>query len=201
MSLPDKRGCKLANPRVAVRAFATEILLQNMTPTSGKPVGAAKSPIYLKQILVPIDFSTGAEEALEFAIDLADKFGASLTLIHVLELSQYAHFMTVYPDFVAQPIDIGELEASSRKDAEARLTKLIGPMEKRGVKVRTMVRVGFAATEILRAAEKEGADCIVISTHGYSGMTRFLLGSTTERVVRHAHCPVMVVRLKEHLAA
>ncbi len=128
---------------------------------------------------------------------LAVKFGAGLTLLHVLELTQYSRYMSIYPDFVAQPLDLAALEASSRKEAEARLAALAARIETRGVRTRQLVRVGFAAPEIIRSAEEENSDCIVISTHGYAGLTRFLLGSTTERVIRHATCPVLVVRMKE----
>ena len=163
-----------------------------------KPSGQKVGRIDLKRIVVPIDFSIGADEATEFAIDLAAKYDGALTLLHVLELTHDMRYMVTYPDFVALPLDIAELEASSRKEAEQKMISLCAQIDNRGVAARQVVCVGFAATEIIRLAEEEKADCIVISTHGYSGLTHFLLGSTAERVIRHATCPVMVVRMKDN---
>ena len=171
------------------------------TQTQSKSEPSSPRGIELKQIMVPVDFSDAAGDALAFAIDLAVKFDSQLTLLHVLELSHYSRYIAVYPDFALQPLDLAELETRTRSEAEARMAPLTRQIESRGVRVRPLIRVGFSAPEIIRTAEEENADCIVISTHGYSGLSHFLLGSTTERVIRHAPCPVMVVRIKDGRAA
>lgn len=169
-------------------------------PTAKPPASASTAPppgIDLKKILVPLDFSESAETAFSFAVDLGAKFNAELILLHVVELAQFSHYVASYPDFAPQPLDLAEMEARTRKDAEARLKPFSERLLARGVRVHARVRTGFASPEIIQAAKDENVDCIVIATHGYSGLTHFLMGSTTERVIRHAPCPVMVVRLKE----
>ena len=161
-------------------------------------VPTAPSPgIELRKILVPLDFSESAEIAFQFAVDLAVKFNAEVILLHVVELAQFSHYVASYPDFAPQPLDLAEMEGRTRKEAEEKLKPFSERLLARGVGAHRSVRTGFASPEILQAAKDQNADCIVIATHGYSGLTHFLMGSTTERVIRHAPCPVMVVRLKE----
>jgi nucleotide-binding universal stress UspA family protein len=140
----------------------------------------------MKQILVPIDFSRTSIEALRQAEIFAEKFGASLMLLHVVEK---APFMS---DMRNVPLAMSEDEVAEKAKVDLTL------LAKRELKEKTThqinVRVGKAYHEINEAAKELRADLIVISTHGYTGLKHTLLGSTTERVVRHAPCPVLVVR-------
>jgi len=145
--------------------------------------------ITLKQILVPIDFSDCSLRALDLAFTIAQPFAAKLTLLHVVEPAVYQQsYLGVTPS----------LEESTQTLVEAGRERLAALSKKRvGLRLRTesLVRVGRAYSEIPDTASALSADLIVMGTHGYTGLKHILLGSTTERVVRHATCPVLTVRL------
>jgi nucleotide-binding universal stress UspA family protein len=160
------------------------------TKSRNRIEGAAKLPVTfpsrIKSILVPIDFSKPAEKALDYAISLAKQFGAKLTLLSVIE-----PFPT--PDFAYYPLvmENDKVVAETKKRLEQVPVKA-------GVKAelveKLLVRNGVPFREITDAARMLKVDLIVISTHGYSGLAHVFMGSTAERVVRHAECPVLVVR-------
>lgn len=138
----------------------------------------------LKQILVPVDFSECSRKALQYALPLARQFNAGLILLHVLQ---------PYVPIAEMPSQEMESLEDARRDleevqAEAGTT----------VVSRVEVRRGAPHTQIIDAAKELDVDLIVISTHGRKGLTRVLLGSTAEKVIRHAGCPVLVVREVEH---
>lgn len=150
-----------------------------------------KTTFKVKSILVPIDFSNASTKALTYAAALAEEFKAKLTLLYVIE-------PIAVPDFMASfPLALGNDELT--ETALARLGKFAG---KAGLKTslieKTLIRRGRPFAEITDAARTLKVDLIVISTHGYSGISHALLGSVTERVVRVAPCPVLVVRENEH---
>lgn len=150
------------------------------------PASFAPKPSLFKlsKILVPVDFSDCSKKALDYAIPFARQFGATLHLLYVIE---------PYPAVPEMaPYDSEKIQ-DGRRELEA-LGKGVGDV----VPCRTLVRAGFAATEIAEAATDVGADLIIISTHGRKGLSRLFLGSTTERVVRSAPCPVLIVREREH---
>ncbi|MBI3417501.1 MAG: universal stress protein [Verrucomicrobia bacterium] len=143
----------------------------------------------LSSILVPIDFSAESKKALRYAVPFAEQFGAKLTLLHVVE-------PVATPDFVTFPLmmENDRIVATCRAKLAtvARQQKLDPKLVEK-----TLVRLGQPFHEITEAARTLKVDVIVISTHGYTGLKHALMGSTAERVVRHAPCPVLVVREKE----
>ena len=147
---------------------------------------AVAFPSRIRSVLVPIDFSEPSEKALDYAVSLAKQFGAKLTLLSVIE-----PFPT--PDFAYYPLvmENDKMVAETKKRLEQVPVKA-------GVKKelieKTLVRNGVPFKEITAAARSLKVDLIVISTHGYSGLAHVFMGSTAERVVRHAECPVLVVR-------
>jgi len=157
------------------------------TRRSIKRSDARIAPLHLKQILVPVDFSTFSGRALRHALPLAQRFGAEIVLLHVIEL---------FPiDYVTGTESDPITGAEGRRRAKHALSKLGARiLESGGVPYRSVVRTGKPFREITRAARELDADLIVLSTHGRMGLDRFYLGSTAERVVRHAACPVLVVR-------
>lgn len=155
------------------------------TKSSPRPARATTTP-KIRSILVPVDFSRPSEKALDYAASLAGQFGAKLILLNVVE-----PFPT--PDFAYSPmaLDDNVIVAQAKEHLKKVLTRRgleAGLVEK------ILVRHGSPYTEITDAARTLKVDLIVISTHGYTGLAHVFLGSTAERVVRHAPCPVLVVR-------
>jgi universal stress protein A len=155
------------------------------------PAQSNSTCITLKKILVPLDFSPLSKQALKYALRFAQQFQTELTLLHVLEPAVPPTFEGLQ---MAPPLPE---EESSR--AEKSLRTLVGSARAAGVsKVRSIFRRGLAAHEIVEAAKDLDVDLIVIATHGYRGWKHFCIGSTAERAVRAAPCPVLVVREKKH---
>jgi len=142
----------------------------------------------LKEILVPIDFSEQSRSALRYALALGKKFQDKLTLLYVVEPIPYPY------DFgAAFPLVVDTKDVIS--EANTRLADFANTGRgNSGCKIARLVRVGQPFHEICASAEELKTDLIVIATHGYTGLKHVLLGSTAERVVRHASCPVLVVR-------
>lgn len=178
-STSGAKAVRSRTPGVRRRGAADEVI--NLVPLL----------LRLQTILVPIDFSKEGDKALQYALRFADQFGSKLVLLHVVE------------PIVYYGGDFGSLSAVTDTTEIVRATKIkldILCME-RGIGPRllekTLVRTGKPFVEIVDAAQSLKADLIVISTHGYTGLKHAVMGSTSERVVRHAPCPVLVVRQHE----
>lgn len=148
------------------------------------PAAPALSVFKLKKILVPLDFSDCSKKALQYAAPFAKQFGAELILLHVIQ---------PYP----QIPEMASVDVDSIQDSRAELAKL-GDSVDASIAVSTLVQTGDPPRAIAQAANDLRADLVILSTHGYTGLSHVLLGSTAERVVRHAPCPVLVVRQCEH---
>jgi len=140
----------------------------------------------VKRILVPLDFSPPSKRAMRFAKEWAKKFGAEIHLLHVLEPT------TVVMEFGTVPLGTIQQDLAGR--AKAALEELARTQFPDSVRVRAAVRKGPAYDQISAVAEEIHADLIIIATHGHTGLKHTLLGSTAERVVRHAPCPVLTLR-------
>lgn len=145
-----------------------------------------------KKILLTTDGSQLAEDAMPVAIDLARQTGAQLRVVTVVE----------------NPVFYGTPEATALYDAEFYRTlsaeldrmaqnsveRVVAAAARTGLKPTSIVRHGSPSEEILAEAKEWGADCVVIATHGRSGLGRLLLGSVANRIVNHATCPVLLFR-------
>ncbi len=153
---------------------------------------AQKSPsIALTKILVPIDFSEHARKALQYAIPFAHQFKAKLYLVYVVE-------PTIYPaDFSFGQIGLPNVEAELRTKAEGELKELVEKEIKGFVASEWLVKTGLPFVEIASFAKDENIDLIILATHGHTGVEHILFGSTAEKIVRKAPCPVLVVRSDE----
>lgn len=152
--------------------------------------GKARPVITLGRILVPIDFSSESLKTLRFAKLLAMQTGARLHLTHVVSppVISSARPVIIPPAFSEEAI-----AASARQ----RMKALLAELSLSARSTPSTVRSGAPVEEIKEAARKIDADLIVMATRGHTGLKRAFLGSTTERVVREAPCPVLVVREKE----
>jgi universal stress protein A len=150
---------------------------------------ASAPPVHLKRILVPVDFSDCSHKALQYAAAFAKQFGAEIILVHIVELATYAQGPMIAMTAVA--------DTSIREEAAKRLSEWRNAIASTAT-VKANVRTGTPYHEIVRAAEETNTDLIVIGTHGRGDFAHIFIGSTAERVVRHAPCPVFVVREREH---
>jgi nucleotide-binding universal stress UspA family protein len=159
----------------------------------GSCVKTSNEPVFnrnfaLKRILVPIDFSNCSLGALGYALGLAAKCEASLVLLHVVEPTVYAQ------DDLSTTAALDKATGNLMNTGRERLAALQRRAASQGLAVEMLVRMGRAQSEISDTAEATGSDLIVMGTHGHTGLKHLLLGSTAERVVRHAACPVLTVR-------
>lgn len=139
-------------------------------------------------VLCPCDFSPSSRAALAMATSLARRFGAELILVHVIEPLL---FPVEYGLVTAPPFDLEEQAAgNARRELDALLSK-----SGQGLKsARAEVLFGLPWQQILDCQQRTNADLIVIGTHGHTGLKHLLLGSTAERIVRHASVPVLTVK-------
>jgi nucleotide-binding universal stress UspA family protein len=149
----------------------------------------------MKKILVATDFSDCARRAEETAIALARGLGAELLLLHV------SVEMPLYNEGMRGLVEPRAVYRAQREWAETTLAARAAEIRGTGIRAHGIVESGVAVDEILRAASAEGADLVVIGTHGRGGLSRFFLGSVADRVVRLAPCPVVTVRLAENGAS
>jgi nucleotide-binding universal stress UspA family protein len=148
--------------------------------------------IRMQKILVPTDFSDSARKALVYGVSFAKEYDAELVLLHVVETLAVGYASDLFPVPMAEVFQ--EISGYARKE----LGELAEAARGKGVRVRELVVQGKPAAEILRAAQEETIDMIVLGTHGKGVLDQALFGSTTERVVRKAPCPVLTVRPVEH---
>ena len=139
------------------------------------------------KILLPIDFSSSSQAALEMAADLALHFHAELYLVNVIPVFP----TTTLPDLIPE----GEFLQEARSFADKHLAKCHATLAAMGVKSSSSVEVGNdIAGSIMEVVEREHADMVVISTHGISGWHPLVFGSIAEKVVKLAQCPLLLLR-------
>jgi len=144
--------------------------------------------IALRRILVPTDFSLPAQKALRYAIEFAKRFEAEILLVHVVEPPPYAAAFGR-----GGPIEETEEQRRAYEWFDAQLQNQASEEIPETVPCRRILLKGTASTEIAQCAAREDADLVVMATSGRSGLKDVLLGSTAERVLRKAPCPVMTV--------
>lgn len=153
----------------------------------GKGKGAAPTVLRITTVLVPIDFSDSSREGLLYAISFARRFGASLLLLHAIQVQPFipADGPATHERMPAP----GVIERAAR----LRARKFLKQVDFAGVKYKMEIQSGQPAHEICRFAESANVELIITATHGQTGLAHVLIGSTAEHVVRYAHSPVLVV--------
>jgi universal stress protein A len=164
--------------------------LREAAGNSRQPAGREGSAVHPEalrfgRVLVPTDFSDASRKALRYAARFAEQFGTRVSLIHVIE-------PVMSPDFTHFPLALDQEKVTEA--ARQRLASLGRNFLSPACLGDLIVRNGSPFHEIAETARELKTDLIIISTHGYTGLKRALLGSTAERVVRHASCAVMTVR-------
>ena len=144
--------------------------------------------IKIKKILAPTDFSPSSESAIDYAETFAKRFEAEIVLIHVIESPAYS---------VTDTLILVNHEAALKATAEALMENLYKACLEKGLSATTRVISGTPYREIIKEAEAEKVDLIIMGTHGRTGVERLLLGSVAEKVVRLAAAPVLTVRSPE----
>lgn len=182
--------------RAAERVFVRGLKVEHMK-TAAQRIKTAETIelvpqiLHLKKILVPTDFSDTSTKAVQYALRFAEQFGCDIALLYVVEPAT---------PMIGAPLGV---EPYTDKDefsmAEKDLAALAAESHINNAhSVSSFVRIGHAPNEITKAARDFDVDLIIIATHGYTSWRHLCMGSTTERVVRAAPCPVLVVREKEH---
>ena len=150
--------------------------------------------IAIKNVLVATDFSGPSETAVNYARAMARSFGASLHVVHVFE-PLWITSADVVGGGVALSTMIQGLEETARKQLDA----TVGEDDRRELHAKAvMITSESPAREIANYANEQKMDLVVIGTHGRSGLSRLLIGSVAEKVVRLAPCPVLTVHHPEH---
>jgi nucleotide-binding universal stress UspA family protein len=176
--------------RAARRSQDEHVVLQ-MEPRNSTLPPISVPEVNLKKILVPIDFSAQSRKAMQYGLSFAKQFNAEVLLLHVVEL-------TPLP---APPLMVVQDEATQAGVHESTAKELAAWRDEISSQaaVKASVRNGISPhAEIVNAATEGNMDLIILGTQGRAGLAHLLIGSTAERVVRHAPCPVMVVRKREH---
>jgi len=154
------------------------------------PDNSRANALRLRRILLPTDFSGCANFALRYAAEIARASGATIICVHVVEPIAAA----VGFSGLAEPMPIADISEQLEDSAGRELPQVAGCGEFNGLDVEEVIAHGDPAAEIVRVAGEREVDLIVVSSHGRTGLGRIIFGSTAEAVVRHAACPVLVVK-------
>ncbi|MDR4503415.1 MAG: universal stress protein [Candidatus Scalindua sp.] len=149
--------------------------------------------IKIKRILFPTDFSPCAEHALKYALTFASEHKAKLYVMHVVG-DFYSPSVTGENGEPADPPDFKKMEAEAKKAIQ----QLIPERFMEELEVENIIVQGTPFREIVKSAKKYNVDLITIATHGRKGISHMLMGSTAERVVQMAPCPVLTIKHPEH---
>jgi len=181
------------------RSGLSNILLGSVTEkviqTAPCPVLVVKKPkhadlkkLLFNNILAPTDFSKSSRHAMEYAIAIAKKYRARITLMHAVEVR-------FHPAYYAGGVEsIFDLDPDVKPRIQARLEAFLQSFDLTGIEVTSYVTDGDSHNEIVKTAQSQQHDLIVMSTRGHDEIADYLIGSTTDRVIKRAPCPVFVVR-------
>ncbi|MCS7229953.1 MAG: universal stress protein [Candidatus Kryptonium sp.] len=141
----------------------------------------------IKKILLPTDLSPASISAFKYAKSLAEKYGASIYVLYILEN---------IPILAIHGLDLTleRVEKNMEENAKQQLEKIVKENLKTKSKVQIFIRKGVVDDEILKFADEKKVDLIVMGTHGRTGIEYTLLGSITEKIVRKAKCPVLTIK-------
>ncbi len=181
------------------RSGVAHVLLGSVTEkviqTASCPVLVTKKPkhadlqeLLFNNILVPTDFSESSRQAMEYAVVLAKEYNAKINLMHSLEVR-------FHPAYYAAGVEsIFQLDPDIKPRIQARLEAFLQSFDLSGIEVATSITEGSSHTQIVKQAQSQKHDLIVMSTRGHDEIADYLIGSTTDRVIKSAPCPILVTR-------
>jgi len=157
-------------------------------------VNTSADELRLKRILVPTDFSEGADRALKYAVRFGRPYKAEIVVLHVFHLKEYLALLSQRDEVDSETAN--EVLEAAKTGAFKKLEEVVHRVRHEDVVILPMLLIGVPFEEIVRYAAEHEIDLIVMPTHGRTGLAHFLLGSTAERVISHSVCPVVVVRTR-----
>ena len=161
-----------------------------LSPVPVLAVHRSVTKFQVQKILVPIDFSSYSKEATDYAIAIAQNLNAQIDFIHVIE-------QEIHPSFYASGIkSIFQIDKGLKDRVIYNMKDFLADQISPDIQVNFLVREGRAHKEIVDYSKENNSNIIVIATHGLTGLDYILLGSTTEKVIRWANCPVLTIKRK-----
>ena len=182
-----KRAFLGSTTESVVRSAPCPVLVVRENERRSESQRARKAPLEFRKILVPLDFSEASRLGLEYALSFAQKFHATLVLFHAVVVSG----LVLSSRYTA--VQLPTLIATQQDHAKREMEELRKVISQRGGAVEVKIVVGSPVEQIAKQVARAGVDVIITSTHGRSGLSRAFIGSTAERIVRYATCPVLVV--------
>ncbi len=156
-----------------------------MNSTDEKPSQTSTDVVHPRHILAPVDFSKPCLHGISAAVDLARRFGAKLTIVHVVKHLPHGSHVA---------LEVAGISQDWERPAREKLAEFVTAHVPSDVNVNEVVLHGKPFHEVVNLAAEQRCDLIVIATHGYTGLAHLLMGSNAERIVQHAPCAVLVVR-------
>ncbi len=141
----------------------------------------------IKKILIPVDFSEHSLFALEYAKLFAERFNAELILLNVVEPVVFV------ADLTMGQVNVPSIESELIQKSEEKIREIVNSLKDK-YNIKGEVKLGKPYAEIIETAKSESVDLIVIGSHGHTGVEHLLFGSTAEKVIRKATCPVLIIR-------
>jgi len=174
--------------KVKAAPHSSNVVIE-MRPSDSSMPATPLPELRLKKILVPVDFSEPSRKAMAYATSFAKQFNAELLLFHAVPI------MTAPAPMYSIPL---ETDARLREESSKQLAQWRSALPAE-LSSKAIIGDGASAyAQIVQTATENNVDLIILGTHGRTGAARWLIGSTAERVVRYAACPVLVVREREH---
>jgi len=147
--------------------------------------------IKMDKVLLATDFSENSKVAAPYAIDMAKRYGAELHLIYVFDDN------AIDPMFYSSNVTVGAFLSKIKEGFDEQVEDFLSDHDTEGIKVVPIIADGTPFVEIIKYAKDNGIDLITMGTHGRTGLSHMLMGSTAEKVIRKAHCPVLTVKHPE----
>lgn len=189
-----RRGLGLID-RILVGSSTLKVLRESSVPVLAVKKSDKEDTVDIRGILVPLDIYERADSALNYAMDLAERISASISVLYVFRLYAYSYGGYEIPPSVVE--DLIKLSSDKLREMveDIKLKRGIRDKEATKLEINTEVTQGISSSvAIIDYASSKGIDLIVMNTHGRKGIKRFILGSVTERVIHESPCAVLVLK-------